>query len=108
MSETTEQCDTLAFYDVVDNLVDGTVADPILSEATRFDFSDELSADMCDVYELPQGESRILLNLDYAAESIIIARRTGDNEEVLRFFTGEDFTPELASNIVAITYEAIR
>jgi hypothetical protein len=109
MSETTEQCDTLAFYDVVDNLVDGTVADPTLSEETRFDFNEELSTDMCDVYELPQEkQSRILLNIDYAAESITILRKKGETEEILRFFTGEDFNPNLASNIVAITYEAFQ
>lgn len=99
MAETSEQCDTLAFYDVVDNLIDGI---------QKFDFSDELSTDMCDVYTLAQGESRILVNIDYAAESITTLRRTGENDEILRFFVGEDFTPELSSNIVRITYEAIR
>jgi hypothetical protein len=99
MTESSKQCDTLAFYDVVDNLVDGT---------QKFDFSDELSTDMCDVYELLHDQSRILLNIDYAAESITILRKTGEHEEVLHCFDGEDFTPELASNIVAITYEAFR
>lgn len=92
------KCETLAFYDVVDNLVDGT---------QKFDFSEELSADMTDVYELTQEQSRILLSIDYAAESITILRKKDENEEILRFFVGEDFTPELASNIVAITYEAV-
>lgn len=98
MTDTPEQCDNATFYDVVDNLIDGT---------QKFDFSD-LSTDMCDVYEWSHEQSLILLKIDYDAESIAIIRRTGENEEVLRFFEGEDFTPELASNIVAITYEAIR
>jgi hypothetical protein len=61
---------------------------------------------MCDVYELAQEQSRILLNIDYAAESITILRRTGETDEILRFFVGEDFTPELSSNIARITFEA--
>jgi hypothetical protein len=108
MAESSENCDTVAFYDVVDNLIDGTVADPILSGASRFDFSEELSTEMRDVYELPQGQSRILLNIDYADESITILRRAGGKDEVLRSFVAGDWNPELASNIVAITYEAIR
>ena len=99
MAETPEQCETLEFYDIVDNLIDGT---------QNFDFSEKLSSDMCDVYQLSQGQSRILVKIDYGAESITIVRRTGDQDEMLRHFVGEDFTPELASNIVAITYESIR
>jgi hypothetical protein len=98
MTDAPEQCDTLAFYDTVDNLIDGI---------QKFDFSDELSTDMCDVYQLAQGQSLILANIDYEAESIAIIRRTGESDEVLRSFGGEDFTPELASNIVRITYEAL-
>lgn len=98
MAETSEQCDTLAFYDVVDNLIDGI---------QKFDFSDELSTDMCDVYELAQDGSSILICIDYAAESITSLRRTGEKDEIIRFFVGEDCTPELSSNIVRIIYEAV-
>lgn len=99
MTDAPEQCDTLAFYDTVDNLIDGI---------QKFDFSDELSTDMCDVYQLAQGQALILVNIDYEAESIAIVRRTDENDGILRSFEGADFTPELASNIVAITYEALR
>lgn len=98
MTEMTERCEPVAFYDTVDNLVDGV--------QKTFDFSEELSTDMCDVYELVQEKSSILVNIDYAAESIIILRRTGENDEILRFFVGEDFTPELSSNIAQITFES--
>lgn len=97
MTETSEKCDTLAFYDAVDNLIEGV---------QNFDFSDDLSSEMRDVYELVQGRSRTLLYIDYAAESITALRKTGDDEEIIVFFVSEDFTPELSANIVSITQAA--
>lgn len=97
MTETAEKCDTLAFYDAVDNLIEGV---------QNFDFSDELSSDMCDVYKLSQERSHTLLYIDYAAESITALRRTGTDEEIIVFFVSEDFTPELSANIVSITQAA--
>ena len=103
MTDATEKCENLAFYDVVDNLVDGITP--------NFDFSEELSSEMRDVYELRQGLATIIVDIDYDKESITILRRLGGEDEILRLFSDEDFAdfnPNFSSNIVAITYDAIR